>query len=824
MHQNQNLMPILKYFLLSFSFLFELPINIAQNPYAISGAMVDEQGKGIELATVVLKNAIDSTIIASTYSEMNGNFYFNNLNENKYYILAQYPGYNDYTSPIITLDKSKLNTELPTIVMTTMASNLKEVVIAAKLPYIERRTDRTIVNVDALASNSGSNIIQVLERSPGISADQDGNIQLKGRSGVAIFVDDKPTYLSGQDLANYLKSLSADNIKRIEIMTNPPAKYEAAGNAGVINIVTKRNKLSGFNGNLVANLTRGKYTRSNNSINLNYNKKSFGMFANLNGSIHNSFQDLNINRYYTTTPLNPSSSFRQNSFIEKTTKPLTGKLGIDYYINSKSTLGLSVRGLINNGYNTTNNHANISNQQNLITQKVNALNLEDIVFKNQSYNINFRSNIDSLGSNITFDADLVQYESQHDQTFNNYLYDPNEILQYQDLINGNVPTDIKIYALKSDYSKNFSSGYKFEAGLKSAFTSTDNEAAYKNTIEGVTSIDYNLSNQFLYEEWIHAAYINGAKRFGNFDMQLGLRGETTLLRGNQLGNLIKPDTSFKRDYTALFPTFYLSWFNDSLQHHTLTFSYGRRIDRPFFQDLNPFISPLDKFTYYSGNANLLPTYAHNFSLTHSYQGKLNTTLSYSSTVDGINETLEIVEGIYYSRPGNVSKSQALSLSVETGLPITAWYNINGYLETGYLKYKSKIYTENLDTSGYYSYVSLSNNFQLGKGWNAEMRGDYHSDVVYAQLVIKSFGTLNFAFQKRIMNGLGNIKVAFNDILYTRRASGIINNLRQTKADWDSVLDTRSVSLSFTYKFGKNDNKKPKYSGNGSESEQNRVKS
>ena len=279
-----------------------------------------------------------------------------------------------------------------------------------------------------------------------------------------------------------------------------------------------------------------------------------------------------------------------------------------------------------------------------------------------------------------------------------------------------------------------------------------------------------------------------------------------------------------RSYTQPFPTVYANWRLDSLDKNTLSFSYGRRIDRPFFKDLNPFVSPLDKFTFYTGNPNLLPTFSHNLSLTHSYQGKVNTTLSYSKTLDGINETLEIVNEIYYSRPGNIATSQSIGLSVEATLPVAKWWTLMLYAAGERATFQSDLYTQRLDTTGYNGYISMTNSLQLGKGWSGEVRGEYQTNQVYSQLVILNFGTLNLAVAKKIWKDAATLKLSAQDLLYTRRGSGTINNLELTEANWNSQYDSRVVSLSFSYRFGKAANQRQRHNGSGSESEQQRVKS
>lgn len=809
-------------FFYSLSIIFFFTFNVlGQSYFQISGTIADEKDKGLDLALVTLLNARDS-IIKATYTDEDGSFEFSNIKIGNYVIDISILGYESSRKPIdVSGNDTQVNIGKVSLVLSAIL--LETVTINAKTPYVERKIDRTVVNVDALIANAGSNVLEALERAPGVSLDQNGVIKLKGRSGVTVFIDDKPTYLSGSELENYLKSLPASTVKQIEIMPNPPAKYEAAGNSGVINIITKRSKTFGFHGNTVVSLQQGRYTRSNNSLNLNFNKNKVSLYANINGGFRNSFQDLNINRYYKNGENVRTSSFAQNSFIVKDGQSGNVKVGLDYYLSDKTTIGISAKGLLSKAGDQTDNTAFVRDANQSTINRVLADNNTDNFFNNGTLNVYLKQMLDTLGSVLTIDADYVVYHSGSDQLFKNFIYDRQDKLSYADIINGDIPSDIAIYAAKADYTKPLGTTSKFEAGLKTAFTKTDNEAIYTNTVDGITTPDYGLSNKFLYDEWIHAAYVNLNKKVGKVDLQLGLRAEATTLKGRQLGNVIQPDTSFTRTYTNVFPTFYASYQADSVGNHIWSFSFGRRIDRPFFQDLNPFISPLDKFTFYGGNPGLLPTYSNNFSLTHTFKNRINTSVNYGLTTDGINETLEIREGIYYSRPGNISTNHTLSLSVDGSTDISKWYRLNTYLELGHQIFESALYTEQLNASGTYFAANVTNSFQLGKGWNADIRGDYQSDVVYAQLLIKSFGTLNLAAQKKIIKDKGSLKLSLSDILYTRRADGIINNLKDTDADWNSRLDTRSATLAFSYRFGKSTSNKPKHNGTGSESEQRRVK-
>lgn len=795
-------------------------LTMVHGQQAINGKIIDENGKGLDLVLVAILQISDSSLVKSEYTDEDGSFTFTNVIEGDYYFQGNLLGYTPIKQQ---LSISKIDTDLEPIRMTQNAQALSEVTIKAKTPFIERKIDRTIVTPDALLSTAGSSILEMLDQAPGIVVDNDGSISLKGRSGVAVFINDKPSYLSGSELENYLRSLPTGSVKSIEIMVNPPAKYDASGGAGVINIITKRNPLMGFYGNITGSYRRSRYNGSNNSLNLNLNLNKISLYSNVYAGFYRSFQDLFINRFYKDENDIRTSSFAQNSFNYREGQYINGKVGMDYYATDKTTIGFSYKQSSNPGLRDVDNTSLVNNASDELQQRVVADNVDDTSFKNRLYNTYIRYMLDSLGSRISFDADYVQYDTRNIQRFNNFVFDPNNVQTFNDRLDGNHPAEIRIIAAKSDYVKPFEGGASLELGIKSALTETENIADYVRTIGDVSSQDNNLSNQFLYDEWINAAYANYSTKVGKVSIQGGLRLESTRLNGNQLGNEVRQDSSFSRNYNSLFPTFYISGPIDKAENHTLNFNYGRRINRPYFQDLNPFISPLDRFTFYSGNPNLLPTYSHNLSLSHSFKGRFTTSLNYSKTVDGINETLEIRDGIYYSRPGNIAENQTITLSLEASQEINSWYNFNTYIELGHLRFDSPLYTQELASRGNYIYTSLNNNFNLGKGWDFFLGGRYQSDILSAQLLIKSYWVANTAIKKRFSEGKGSIKIAVNDIFYSRRGDGIINNLEQTDADWNSKYDSRNVTCTVSYRFGKSNFKKSKYNSSGSDSEQQRVK-
>lgn len=789
----------------------------------ISGSVQDQEKRPAEGIIVSLIRSANQALVKTTFTEADGRFEFRELVTDSFRISIYHPGFKNYISPVFGKTASEQGVTLPVIVLEEEGKKLEEVTVVTKIPFVERKIDRTIVNPEALISNAGGNAMDVLSKSPGIMVDENGNIKLKGKSGVTVFVDDKPTYLSGTDLESFLKSLSAESIKQIEIMVNPPAHYEAAGNSGIINIKTKKNKLKGINGNVSANYAQGRYARSNDNLGLNYTNKKITLFSNFSYGLHNSFHDLTIQRKYKNADQSIQSVFNQNTYIQPSSQSLSTRLGLDYYVTDKTTLGIASRGILNSSEVSSFNKANFLHTDANLNSLVIADNNEQSTFKNGTLNLNLRHRFDSTGKTLTADADYVAYSTHIKQSYKNDVYTEDGVNTYRDEQSGDLPSDIRIYAFKSDYSQPLTGNAKFDAGLKTSYTQTDNDAVYTITQDNLTQNNYNLSNHFKYDEMINAAYVNYSKGFKRMDLQAGLRFESTQLDGRQLGNLLKPASGFKRMYNSLFPTFYWSYKLDTASSHILTLSYGRRINRPFYKDLNPFISPLDKYTFYEGNPYLKPTFVNKVSLAYSFKDLFTTTFSYNNTLNQIQETIEINNGIYYSRPGNIGSSVQYNLSLEGSIPLTKWLTTNLYSEVQYAEYKSRLYTETLNARGTYWYVNVNNNFNFSRGWSAELSGEYITNFIDSQFSFGDFGHITVGCQKKILQDKGSLKFSLSDVLYTDRVRGRINNLYLTDANWFGPRDTRIASLTFSYRFGKMTNTRPKHTGSGSEAEQGRVK-
>src|ERR1700722_14653747 len=597
---------------------------MAQTPSGkIDGTIKDEKGQPIEAVTITLLQAKDSSRLKETVTNKTGYFTFDNIPTGKYLVAASSVGYSRLYSRVLQLTTGRVAQTLSPRVLTGTSTRLHEGPVVGRRPPIEQKPDRTIINVDASPSNTGSTAMDVLEKAPGVTLDKDDNISPKGKQGVQVMIDGKPTYLSSAQLADYLRSLPASAIDQIELMTNPSAKYDAAGNSGIINIKTKKNKMKGFNGNLNLTHTQGVYPKPSGSLNLNYRTGQFNFFLNAGSSPWEGFQVLQIQRKY----LDDDAAQTVNSIFQQTTvmhfiNPEANlKFGMDYYVTPKTTVGFVVSGFRNKEMDRSGSNIQLLSPGYVVDSLVYSPNTNNTSWKNGSANLNFRHTYDSSGRELAADLDYVRYSSVSNQYFNNQTFTPDKSLLDQSVLTGYLPSTINIYTFKTDYTRPLAKGYKLETGIKLSYVNTNNTANYYDVVSGKSNVDTTKTNAFIYRENINAAYVTMTRQYGKkWNVQAGLRAENTNYYGHQLGNgltVINNDSSFSRSYINLFPTLYLTY--DANEKNTFTLNYGRRIDRPAYQDLNPFLFFLDQYTYQAGNPYLQPQYTNNVELSHTYK-------------------------------------------------------------------------------------------------------------------------------------------------------------------------------------------------------------
>ena len=797
-------------------------VSYAQVTGKISGTVIDGNTKTIESATITLLKAKDSTVAKMSVADKNGRFVFEGLGEGAYLVSISAVGHQKGFSETVELTQTTSNITLKTIELIPVAKAVGGVTVTAKKPLIEQKIDRTIVNVEASVTNVGNSALEVLEKSPGVSVDKDGNISLKGKQGVQVYIDGRPSYLGGADLANMLKSMNASQLDQIEIMTNPPAKYDAAGNSGVINIKTKKNKQFGYNGSITTGFTQGRYPRFNESGNFNYRNGKINFFTNLNYNRNHRGEDLDIFRNFReSNTKNIISIFDQESNMTNQSHFYSGKLGLDYSPTKKTTLGVVLNGFYNPSLWKSNTSTMIYDPNKVLTGQTKAYSQNEEKWKNFSSNFNLTTVLDSAGQEITANLDYIQYKSTSSQPLISSYYDNmGNLTQSPDTLWGSLPQDIKIYSGKIDYTLPLSKGAKFEAGIKSSYVKTDNNASYDSIINGQIVHDFNRSNHFVYEENINAAYVNYSRPLGKkWNGQFGLRAENTNAKGNQLTT----GEQFKRNYTQLFPTAYLQY--KANEKNSFVLNYGRRINRPDYESLNPFINFLDRYTFQQGNPNLKPQFAHNIELSHNYKGFVNTTVNYTSTTDIIQQVIEQNEATNetYIKRANIASLKQVGFSVSANKEITKWWSGNVYVNVYNNQYEGIVNTEPISISITGVMAQAQQQFKFGKGWGAELSGFYRSKGVEGVIFIRQMGQVNAGFSKQIMKNKASLRLNVRDIFAMGKFKGY-SKYGNVDAQFVNVNDSRAVSMSFTYRFNKGKmNGAGQRKKGGADDETNRVK-
>jgi iron complex outermembrane recepter protein len=788
----------------------------------ITGTVIDGNTKTIESATITLLRAKDSSVAKMSVADKTGKYSFDNVTEGSYLVSISAVGHTKGFSETFEVNAANPAVTVKTIELVPVAKAVAGVTVTAKKPLIEQKLDRTIVNVEASATNVGNSALEVLEKSPGISVDKDGNISLKGKAGVQIFIDGRPSYLSGADLANMLKSMSASQLEQIEIMTNPPAKYDAAGNSGVINIKTKKNKQFGYNGSLTSGYTQGRYARFNESGNFNYRNGKLNVFTNLNYNSNHRGEDLLIKRRFReTVSKDVLSIFDQRSDMLNQSKFYSAKVGVDYSATKNTTFGIVLNGFYNPSTWQSKTNTFIYDPNEVLTNKTTAYSRNDEKWKNFSTNFNFRTVLDSAGQELTADLDYISYRStSHQPLISSYYDNTGNLLQTPDTLMGSLPQDITIYSGKIDYTLPLKGGAKFEAGIKSSYVKTDNNANYDTLRNNQYHHDYNRSNHFVYEENVNAAYVNFSKPLNKkWSAQLGLRLENTNAKGNQLTTGI----NFKRNYTQLFPTAYVQY--SANEKNQFVVNYGRRINRPDYQDLNPFIHFLDRYTFEQGNPNLKPQFSHNVELSHTWRGFLTSTLNYTSTTDIIQQVLEQNEltSETFIKKANIASLKQVGFSVSAYKEITKWWSGSIYANVYNNHFNGIVNNEDISIGITGAMFQLQQQFKWGKGWAAELSGFYRTKGLEGVIFIKHIKQVNAAFTKTVLKNKGTVRLNFRDIF----AGGVFNGYSKysnVDAEFSNINDSRAVSLSFTWRFSKGKiNGGSQRKKGGADDEQNRVR-
>lgn len=734
-------------------------------------------------------------MVRTAITDSAGQASFPDLKAGEYVITASLKGYAKQSTPPYRYPSSNRSISL---IMKPVVSTLQEVSVTGRKAFIQQKQGKVIVNVDAAVTNTGTSVLEVLEKSPGVMVDRNGGIALQGKTGVLVLIDDKPTYLSGGELNNLLSSMSSSQVEQIELMANPPAKYDASGNAGIINIRTKKNKVKGFNGTLTVSGGQGFYPKSNNSLVMNYRNGRVNTFFTYSMNANKYMTDMYALRKYYDNNGSLTAVLDQPTLFAGTVFNQTAKTGIDYSVSDKTTIGLVLGGTLIRRKGDNEADATWLNATGAVDSAISTTSNTNNRFRSGSVNLYARHTLNSR-QDLSMDLDWLNYRIANAQLFNSALQASGG---YSEASKGDIPSTIQILSGKIDHTLRFGKNSSWLAGWKSSSITTDNLAEYQYNDGTQWTADYGKSNHFLYRENIHAFYSSLETKYRRLSLQGGLRYEFTGYRAHQLGNIMQKDSAFSRNYDGLFPSGSISLEADS--SHTITLTVGRRIDRPAFQKLNPFTFIINKYTYQTGNPFFLPQYSWNFELSHQYKSLLTTTVSYSVIKNYFSQMFfaDTAKGILYYSEGNVGRAINLGLAASLSLSPAKWWSLTAQANFNHKQLRGFNGNNRFNSDVNQLSVNISNQFTLLKKYTAELSGYYitraRNDI---QEILYPTGQVSLGLSRQVFKKKGTIKISARDIFYTTAMEGFTQFDRATEY-FILKRDSRVVSLAFTWRFGK----------------------
>ena len=807
---------------MTFSLLMCFNIAVSQDIAGhgeISGKVYDELQKEFPYATVSLLNSTDSTVVKGTLTSDNGSFVFKEVKAGSYLIAVYVVGYKKTFKGPYAVTTAQKNLTTGTIQMATDAQTLKGVNIVKQKPLIERQIDKTVINVENSALAAGNSALEVLAKAPGVTVDKDGKISLRGKQGVTVMLDGKPTYLAAEQLTNLLSSTEGNAIQSIELITNPSSKYDAAGNSGIINIKLKKNRNYGTNGSFLIGAGYGKYYKANSGLTLNHREKRFNVFGNFDYGRNKRHNGTDIMRVNNTAE--DKTYFDQTNYNLRNRQNSNYKAGLDYFINDNNTIGFAVNGYYSKGNNVGDVQTLIGDRPGKTDSSVIARNPNSSKYTGIAYNLSYKGTLDTLGQEISIDADYSEYIGDEDNNFNNrYFNAQGQPLKMDYLFRNNTPTTTKIRSAKTDYAYPINKEMKLEIGLKTSFVKTDNNFRFENFEQGNWINDVRRSNQFLYDENINAAYTNLNRKFKSTTIQLGLRAEQT----NSKGNSITENKIVTRHYLNLFPSLFVN--QELSKSHDMGLSYSRRIDRPDYGSLNPFIDFLDLYSYRFGNPFLKPQYTDAFELSYSYKKSLNISFGYSHTKDVMSDVLltdTATKTIFISNQ-NLATQDSYNMNASYPVQVTKWWNTTNNLTAYYNKFKTPDLLGMPYESGKLAFnLNTTQTITLNSSTNVEWSGWYQSKQVWGTLLIDPQYSVDLGMSKSFMNKQLNIKLAANDVFKFQK-SRITSTLPSQNYVVSERWESRVFRLTCTYRFGSAEIKAARQRSGSSEAEGRRVKS
>ena len=770
-----------------FTFYFTLLVSCSFAQIDLKGKITDHQNKGIDFLEVVLLDH-DSVLVAENVTDSTGNFHFT-ISPNDYILRIEEFG---QTLAVQNLNV-KENTTLPTIIIQRTEVNLNEAVVEGKAKTYERFADRMVFNVENSITALGGDALDALKATPGVTVSNSA-IEITGKSSVNVMIDDRIIQMSAEDLQNYLKGIPSSNIKKIEVITNPPAKYEASGNSGLINIVLKDARMDAWSATLRSSYQQAHQATYQYGANFSYDKNKFSALVDLYGNNGKwRYQRDAIYHFEDSNMIDDAKNV--NHF-----RNLGGGTTLNYKLNDKTTVGLQYYGGYYDPEMIENNQTNRFDLDNtMLTNE--ATNGSTKTFgRYHQLNLNYNLKLDTIGKKFSIDVDYWNSNSEKSNAFLTQMERFDLGSFSNERVKNNSDQTMRNFAGKFDFYLPYDFG-TLELGAKASFTQTENliDVLFASDLYP----DFSNHNQFKYQENVQALYASFAKKLGEkWNFKVGLRGEYT----QTMSDLISENTTSERDYFKLFPTAYLQY--KPWEDHSFSVNFGRRINRPGFWEMNPARQYSNRYSYNLGNPFMQPSFTYNYEFNYNYKGILDLTAYYQDAKDGFGQmfneetVIENGENVKYRvyRRLNYYDTQRLGINLSANVkPIRGWESNNSL---AMMHNKSVIHQTEEKYSGNIAWFSSYNNFTLNakKTFLAELNFNYQFGGNNREFEISSSSYLDFGFKYLMFDKRLTLGIMFEDTLktdYNTMKTNINNIYLESKQKYDTHLFRLSVS----YRFG-----------------------
>ncbi len=767
----------------------------AQSGPTVRGTVADSaDGAPVVFATVTLHRAADSVVVKAEFTGAQGTFWLAAAG-GRYLVSAAKVGYRRRWSPVFELPAAGL-TLAPLVLARSASTALKEVSVTAARPLYEHLADRTVLNVENSPLAAGATTIELLGRAPGVTLDADGNPSLRGRQGLLVLLDGKRLALTGSELGDLLRALPAEQVSTIELITNPPASYDAQGAAGVIAIHLKKDQRLGTNGSVNAAYGRGEYGKFTGGGALNYRRRQFNAFGNYNYTDRRGFVRVDIERQFAPAGGPGTSSAQANDLVNHL-QSHAFKAGVDYNLSARTLLGVAASGLAYQLGSTNQNQTTLYDGVGAPASRYHAVVTQNVRQPNAALNANLRHAFaDSAGAaTLSADADYARYDTRRlsglATAYDQPRGDPG-------LLVGNQQSTLTIASATADYARPLPRHVRLEAGAKATRVRSDNDVAFDRTQNGVTARDLTISGTFRYDENVNAAYGILRRAGARTALQAGLRAEQT----NTLGQSAGGANNFERHYFQLFPS--LSVDHTLNERHALSLALSRRIERPNYRQVNPLRVYINPTSYISGNPGLLPATSYNVELTHTFRQKFSTGLSYSRTDRPIVIQVQPAPDgnlLVVSQSVNLAVQHNYALTLTAPLTLAPWWTFYGNAVLYYARFVGGPAGGAPVNRRPALTFTGSNTFALPGGWTGELSTNFETGETFGYERVKYRGQVAAGLQKSLWAKQATLRLTVADMFYTTPIRST-----QTYATFSETFfqrqDMRVGTLAFTYRFGR----------------------